>query len=107
MRIRTKKRLAGTSNGLRRLPGNLVSRSWFDQPPTECTPREFCVDNQEFYQLLDRHGISDDIHLFNQKLGECVYLRPSERLPINSTCNANSGWCCPHVKIALPGTTTL
>jgi hypothetical protein len=28
------------------------------------------VDNQEFYQLLDRHGISDDIHLFNQKLRE-------------------------------------
>ena len=28
------------------------------------------VDNQEFYQLLDRDGISDDIHLFNQKLPE-------------------------------------
>jgi transposase InsO family protein len=70
MHIRTKKKLAGTSNGPRRPPGNLVSRSWFDQPPTECTPREFCVDNQEFYQLIDRHGISDDIHLFYQKLGE-------------------------------------
>jgi hypothetical protein len=26
------------------------------------------VGNQEFYQLLDQHGISDDIHLLNQKL---------------------------------------
>jgi transposase InsO family protein len=32
--------------------------------------RSHRVDNQEFYQLLDRHGISDDIHLFNQKLRE-------------------------------------
>jgi hypothetical protein len=28
------------------------------------------VDDQEFYQLLARVGISDDIHLFNQKLRE-------------------------------------
>ena len=28
------------------------------------------VDDQEFYQLLDREGISDDIHLFNEKLRE-------------------------------------
>jgi transposase InsO family protein len=28
------------------------------------------VDDQEFYQLLDRDGISDDIHLFNDKLRE-------------------------------------
>jgi transposase InsO family protein len=32
--------------------------------------RSHRVDNQEFYQLLDRHGISDDIHLFYQKLRE-------------------------------------
>lgn len=32
--------------------------------------RSHRVDNQEFYQLLDRNGISDDIHLFNQKLRE-------------------------------------
>ena len=32
--------------------------------------RSHRVDDQEFYQLLDRDGISDDIHLFNQKLRE-------------------------------------
>ena len=26
------------------------------------------MDDQEFYQLLDRDGIADDIHLFNDKL---------------------------------------
>jgi transposase InsO family protein len=30
--------------------------------------RSHRVDDQEFYQLLDREGISDDIHLFNEKL---------------------------------------
>ena len=28
------------------------------------------VDDEEFYQLLDQGGISDDIHLFNEKLRE-------------------------------------
>jgi len=28
------------------------------------------VDVQEFYQLLDRDGVTDDIHLFNEKLRE-------------------------------------
>jgi len=28
------------------------------------------VDDQEFYQPLDRDGITDDIHLFNTKLRE-------------------------------------
>src|SRR5580704_1407711 len=32
--------------------------------------RSHRVDNEEFYQLLDKHGISDDIHLFNKKLRE-------------------------------------
>jgi hypothetical protein len=32
--------------------------------------RSHRVDDQEFYQLLDRDGIFDDIHLFNQKLRE-------------------------------------
>lgn len=32
--------------------------------------RSHRVDDQEFYQLLDQDGISDDIHLFNQKLRE-------------------------------------
>ena len=32
--------------------------------------RSHRVDDAEFYQLLDRDGISDDIHLFNQKLRE-------------------------------------
>jgi transposase InsO family protein len=32
--------------------------------------RSHRVDAQEFYQLLDKHGIADDIHLFNDKLRE-------------------------------------
>jgi transposase InsO family protein len=32
--------------------------------------RSHRVDDQEFYQLLDKNGISDDIHLFNEKLRE-------------------------------------
>lgn len=32
--------------------------------------RSHRVDDQEFYQLLDRHGITDDIRLFNDKLRE-------------------------------------
>jgi transposase InsO family protein len=32
--------------------------------------RSHRVDDQEFYQLLDRDGIADDIHLFNTKLKE-------------------------------------
>jgi transposase InsO family protein len=32
--------------------------------------RSHRVDDQEFYQLLDADGITDDIHLFNEKLRE-------------------------------------
>jgi len=32
--------------------------------------RSHRVDDQEFCQLLDKDGISDDIHLFNDKLRE-------------------------------------
>jgi hypothetical protein len=32
--------------------------------------RSHRIDNEEFYQLLDKDGISDDIHLFNKKLRE-------------------------------------
>jgi transposase InsO family protein len=32
--------------------------------------RSHRVDNEEFYQLLDKDGISDDIHIFNKKLRE-------------------------------------
>jgi transposase InsO family protein len=32
--------------------------------------RSHRVDDQEFYQRLDRDGISDDIQLFNEKLRE-------------------------------------
>ena len=40
--------------------------------------RSHRVDDQEFYQLLDKHGITDDIHLFNAKLREWenYYHRP-------------------------------
>jgi transposase InsO family protein len=32
--------------------------------------RSHRVDNQEFYHLLEQNGVSDDIHLFNEKLRE-------------------------------------
>jgi transposase InsO family protein len=32
--------------------------------------RSHRVDDQEFYQLLDKDGVTDDIHLFNDKLRE-------------------------------------
>ena len=32
--------------------------------------RSHRVDDQEFYQLLDKNGVADDIHLFNEKLRE-------------------------------------
>jgi transposase InsO family protein len=32
--------------------------------------RSHRVDDQEFYQLLDENGVTDDIHLFNEKLRE-------------------------------------
>ncbi len=32
--------------------------------------RSHRIDDQEFYQILDKDGISDDIHLFNTKLRE-------------------------------------
>ena len=32
--------------------------------------RSHRVDDQECYQLLDRDGVTDDIHLFNDKLRE-------------------------------------
>jgi transposase InsO family protein len=32
--------------------------------------RSHRVDDEEFYQLLDKDGITDDIHLFNEKLRE-------------------------------------
>ena len=32
--------------------------------------RSHRVDDQEFYQLLDKGGITDDVHLFNDKLRE-------------------------------------
>jgi transposase InsO family protein len=32
--------------------------------------RSHRVDDQEFYQLLDKDGIADDIQLFNEKLRE-------------------------------------
>ena len=32
--------------------------------------RSHRIDGQEFYQLLDKNGVSDDIHLFNKKLRE-------------------------------------
>jgi hypothetical protein len=34
------------------------------------------VDDQEFYQLLDKGGITDDIHRFNEKLRKWAPMAP-------------------------------
>jgi transposase InsO family protein len=64
--------------------------------------RSHRVDDQEFYQLLDQDGISDDNHLFNEKLREWEdyynYHRPHgaldgqtpyERLPMKTRPEAS------------------
>lgn len=47
-------------------------------------------DDQEFYQLLDRDGISDDIHLLNERLREWEdyynYHRPHSGLDGQMPC---------------------
>jgi hypothetical protein len=53
------------------------------------------IDDQEFYQLLDRGGVTDDIHLFNEKLREWEdyynYHRPHGTLDfvIGSPCRSS------------------
>lgn len=54
--------------------------------------RSHRVDDQEFYQLLDKDGITDDIYLFNQKLRECTPAplrgtQPCFRIPQLSVCH--------------------
>jgi transposase InsO family protein len=50
------------------------NRAIFNRPKTPRlngkVERSHRVDEQEFYQLLDKDGIGDDIHLFNDKLRE-------------------------------------
>jgi hypothetical protein len=38
--------------------------------------RSHRVEDQECYQLLDKGGITDDVHLFNEKLREWEDRRP-------------------------------
>ena len=55
-------------------PGGLDIRHVYIRPRTPHlngkVERSHRVDDQEFYQLLDKDGITDDIHLFNEKLRE-------------------------------------
>lgn len=52
--------------------------------------RSHRVDDQEFYQLLDKNGVTDDIHLFNEKLREWEdyynYHRPHGALDGQTPC---------------------
>ena len=52
--------------------------------------RSHRVDEQEFYQPLDKDGIADDIHLFNDKLRESEdyynYHRPRGALDGQTPC---------------------
>jgi transposase InsO family protein len=67
--------------------------------------RSHRVDDQKFYQLLDRNGVTDDIHLFNTKLREWEdyynYHRPHgaldgqtpyERLLAKTRAGASPAW---------------
>ena len=62
--------------------------------------RSHRVDDQEFYQLLDRDGITDDIHLFNEKLREWEdyynYHRPhgglGGQIPVRAADGQNESW---------------
>jgi hypothetical protein len=50
--------------------------------PNGKVERSHRVDDQEFYQLLDKDGISDDVHLFNTKLREWEdYYNPTTERP--------------------------
>ena len=53
------------------------------------------VDDQDFYQLLDRDGIADDIRLFNEKLREWEdyynYHRPHGALAGQTALRATAG----------------
>jgi len=57
------------------------------------------VDEQEFYQLLDKDGVTDDIHLFNDKLRQWEdyynFHRPHGALsdPLRSTAGKNIRQC--------------
>ncbi len=57
--------------------------------------RSHRVDDQEFYQLLDQDGITDDIHLFNEKLREWEdyynYHRPARRAGRTNAVRAAAG----------------
>ena len=56
--------------------------------------RSHRVDDQEFYQLLDKNGVADDIHLFNEKLREWEdyynYHRPHGAL--DGQTRTNDSW---------------
>jgi transposase InsO family protein len=49
--------------------------------------RSHRVDEQEFYQLLDKDGIGDDIHLFNDKLREWEDYYNSPSYCLTSLCH--------------------
>jgi transposase InsO family protein len=46
--------------------------------------RSHRVDQQEFYQLLDRNGIAADIHLFNDKLCERTIAIAIDRMELST-----------------------
>ena len=67
--------------------------------------RSHRVDDQEFYQMLDRDGVSDDIRLFNEKLREWEdyynYHRPHGAAgrpdPVRTARGENQGWTVTEV----------
>ena len=71
--------------------------------------RSHRVDDQEFYQLLDRDGITDDIHLFNAKLKEWEdYYTTTDRTepwtvtPMHERLGQNERECHPPCENHIP-----
>ena len=66
--------------------------------------RSHRVDDQEFYQLLDKDGIADDIHVFNDRLREwedyCDFSRKRELECHQSLRTLQSGSPCVAVMSA-------
>jgi transposase InsO family protein len=63
--------------------------------------RSLRVDDQELYQVLDRDGITDDIHLFNEKLKKWedyynYHRLPGERRPDGKHSKRDRGGQSPH-----------
>ena len=58
------------------------------------------VDDQEFYQLLDKDGVADDIRLFNKTLRQSLALRSDPSLfRVRTQADPALRFCCHSLRI--------